>query len=322
MEIIFLGTSAGVPTKVRNVSAVAVKRQNSKRWYLVDCGEATQQQLLHTKLSLIWLEAVLITHLHGDHCYGLPGLLSSASMAGRKTPLRLIGPASIKHFVDAIQAATALHLTFPIEFIDIIDVAPPIKGADFNIEAAELSHGIPSYGYAFTENNVEQKIDSARLQVVGVEPGPVWGQLIRGNDVRLEDGSILRSEDYLLPTRRARKIVIAGDNDMPQLLTDMCISADVLVHEATYTREVVERLGTNNHHSTAFDVASFARQHHLKNLVLTHFSPRYQYASGASISIDTVRKEAKDHYRGNLFLANDFDIYQLSREGVLTQKTI
>ncbi|WP_089730915.1 MBL fold metallo-hydrolase [Modicisalibacter muralis] len=92
MEIIFLGTSAGVPTQARNVSATAVKKRNAKGWYLVDCGEGTQQRVLHTKLSLNRLEAILITHTHGDHCYGLPGLLASASMAGRERSLTIAAP--------------------------------------------------------------------------------------------------------------------------------------------------------------------------------------------------------------------------------------
>lgn len=317
MEIIFLGTSAGVPTKARNVSAVAIRKRDAKEWYLVDCGEGTQHQVMRTPLSLNRLQAILITHIHGDHCYGLPGLLASASMAGRERALTIVGPARIHGFLEAIQATTGLHLTFPIEFIDVETLEGAVETADFALEAATLSHGVASYGYAFTERGIERKLDTARLEALGVARGPLWGRLHKGDDVALEDGSIVKSDELLLPTRRARRVVVAGDNDSPRLLETLCSGADVLVHEATYTQDVVERLGTNNQHSTAAAVASFAQARGLANLVLTHFSPRYQYGRNATPAIGDIEREARLHYRANLFLANDFDTYRLSREGVL-----
>lgn len=319
MEIVFLGTSAGVPTKARNVSALAVKKRSAKAWYLVDCGEGTQQQVLRTRLSLHKLEAILITHVHGDHCYGLPGLLASASMAGREQPLTIVAPARIRDFLEAIRATTGLHLTFPIEFVAVEGLTEPIDTPDFALEAATLSHGIASYGYAFVERGIERKLDTAGLEAAGVTRGPLWGRLSSGEDVALEDGSWVRSADFLLPQRRARRLVVGGDNDTPALLDGLCTDADALVHEATYTRDVVERLGTDNQHSTAAAVAEFAQAKGLANLVLTHFSPRYQYDRNATPSIGDIEREARSHYRGNLFLASDFDTYQLSRDGILSR---
>ncbi|MBS9404410.1 MBL fold metallo-hydrolase [Halomonas sp. TRM85114] len=319
MEILFLGISAGVPTKARNVSALAVRKRSAKAWYLVDCGEGTQQQILRTPLSLNRLEAIVITHVHGDHCFGLPGLLSSASMTGRERPLTIVAPARIRAFLEAIQATSGLHLTFAIEFIAVEDLVEPVVLPDFALEAAALSHGVASYGYAFTERGVERKLDIAGLEAAGVTRGPLWGRITKGEDVTLDDGLLVRSDDYLLPQRRARKLVVGGDNDTPALLDALCTGADVLVHEATYTRAVVERLGTDNQHSTAAAVARFAQHKALANLVLTHFSPRYQYDRDAIPSIDDIEHEARSHYRGNLFLANDFDLYQLSHDGVLSR---
>jgi len=319
MEIIFLGTSAGVPTKARNVSALALRKRNAKAWYLVDCGEGTQQQVLRTKLSLNRLEAILISHVHGDHCYGLPGLISSASMAGRERQLTIVGPARIRDFIEAIQATTGLHLSFAIEFVAVETLTGAIETADFALEAATLSHGVDSYGYAFTERGIERKLDADRLEALGVTRGPRWGQLFRGESVVLDDGSVIESDAVLLPTRRARRVVVGGDNDTPGLLDALCDGADVLVHEATYTRAVVERLGTDNQHSTAAAVAEFAQAKGLANLVLTHFSPRYQYARNATPWIGDIEYEARCHYQGNLFLASDFDTYLLSRDGVLSR---
>nr|WP_299244936.1 ribonuclease Z [uncultured Halomonas sp.] len=320
MDILFLGTSAGVPTKARNVTAAAIKKATGKSWVLVDCGEGTQQQVLRTPLSLIQLSTILITHMHGDHCYGLPGLLSSASMMGRQAPLTIVGPQPIKAFLDAVQATTGLHLTYPIEFIDVESLTDPFTLPDFMIEAAALSHGVASYAYAFIEKDIERKLDPKRLETLGVESGPDWGRLHRGEDVVLQNGTRITSDEVLLPGRRPRKVVVAGDNDTPGVLEHFCEGADVLVHEATYTRDVVERLGTNNRHSTAGDVASFAQRIDVANLVLTHFSPRYQYDRRASPLIADIENEACHHYQGRLFLANDFAHYQLSREGELTQK--
>ena len=331
MEMIFLGTSAGVPTKARNVSGLALKKQSDKAWTLIDCGEGTQHQLLHTKLSLNRLSAILITHVHGDHCYGLPGLLASAAMSGREQPLLIVAPSPISGFLESIQALIGLQLPYRIDFIDVESATQGIGTNDFYIEPVALSHGVASHGYVFTEKGVERKLDKQCLVDLGVQPGPVWGRLQQGEDVRLDNGMILKSEDFLRTMRRARKVIVAGDNDKPELLAAACRQADVLVHEATYTRDAVERIGTSHQHSTAGSVAEVACNSALTNLVLTHFSPRYQYARRATpadtlsnssnmASIQGVEDEARRAYSGNLFLANDFDTYHLSRDGWLTRQ--
>ncbi|MDW5377682.1 ribonuclease Z [Halomonas sp. HP20-15] len=319
MQLQFLGTSGGVPTRTRNVSAVALRLDSGKRWYLVDCGEATQHRLLRTSLSLVKLEAILITHQHGDHCYGLPGLLASASMAGRTQPLTIVGPQAIGDFLDAVQATTGLHLSFPLVFVDVETLDGPLELADFSVDCAALSHGVACYAYAFSERHVERKLDRQRLQALGVEPGPLWGRLQQGEDVELADGTRLASAEVLLAGRRPRKVVIGGDNATPARLARLCERADVLVHEATYTEVVVARLGTDNRHSTAARIAAFAQAQGVPHLLLTHFSPRYVYARDAAVSIGDVEREARGHYAGHLALADDFDVYSLSREGVLGQ---
>ena len=319
MQLQFLGTSAGVPTKARNVSALALRPDSGKRWYLVDCGEATQHRVLHSSLSLAKLEAILITHPHGDHCYGLPGLLASASMAGRTQPLTIVGPPAIGDFLDAVKATTGLHLSFSLTFIDVETLAEPLALADFSVERAALSHGVACYAYAFSERHVERTLDRARLLARGVEPGPLWGRLQQGEDVELADGTRIASAEVLLASRRPRKVVIGGDNDSPDRLAQVCEGADVLVHEATYTEAVVARLGTDNQHSTAARIAAFAQAQGVPHLLLTHFSPRYVHARDASPSIVDIEYEARAHYTGKLALADDYDVYALSREGALGQ---
>lgn len=317
MQLQFLGTSGGVPTKSRNVSALALRPDSGKRWYLVDCGEATQHQLLRTPLSLVKLEAILITHQHGDHCYGLPGLLASASMAGRTRPLTIVGPPAIGDFLEAVKATTGLYSSFPLAFVDVETLAEPLELADFSVECAALSHGVACYAYAFSERHVERKLDRQRLEARGVEPGPLWGRLQQGEDVELADGTRLASTEVLLAGRRPRKVVIGGDNDTPARLARLCEGVDVLVHEATYTEAVVARLGTDNQHSTAARIAAFAQAQGVPHLLLTHFSPRYVHAHDAAPSIAEIEREARTQYTGDLALADDFDVYSLSREGVL-----
>ncbi len=319
MELLFLGTSAGVPTRSRNVSATAIKSDKSRRWCLVDCGEGTQHRLLHAALSLGQLDAILITHLHGDHCYGLPGLLASASMTGRQAPLALIGPRPLEAFVKAIQAATGLHLAYELRFLAIESLAMPFETADFTVEAAALSHSVLSYAYGFSEKNLPPKLDTHRLEALHVPRGPDWGRLQHGEDVVLEDGTRITSSEVLLPKRTPRKIVIGGDNDTPALLESLCRDAQVLVHEATYTQAVVERLGTDNQHSTAARVARFAQRLGLPNLVLSHFSPRYQLLEGAIPGIRDIAQEAAAHYQGRLFLAEDLARYRLAPGGELSR---
>ena len=312
MKLLFLGTSAGVPTKQRNVSGIALRESKGKGWYLVDCGEGTQHQVLHTKLSFHSLKAILITHVHGDHCYGLPGILASAAMGGRKAPLTIVAPAGIKTWLAATCEVTQLCLPFALEFI-ASDNLPSVEFENITVGTFSLSHRVASYAYVFTERKVDAALDVAKLAQKGIPRGPLWGQLKQGFDIEFA-GEPLRSHDYLIFKNTPRKVVIAGDNDQPDLLSEACAEAQVLVHEATYTEEMAERVGDVGH-SYAKLVAAFAESIKLPNLVLTHFSPRYQFSPNASPSIEDIRKEAEGTYSGSLFLARDFSEYTLEKTG-------
>ncbi len=317
MQIISLGTSSGTPTKTRNISATALKMAAAKSWVLVDCGEGTQHQLLKTPLSLGRLECILITHVHGDHTFGLPGLLASASLAGRKKPLRIIGPAVLESWLTSCQQMSDTFLAYELEFVDVAAVKKPIQLKHFELNIHPLSHRVPSYAYSFTETSLAQKIDTDRLTAAGIPAGPIWGQIQKGENIEIADGSTIVANDYMLPVRKPRKVIIAGDNDQPKLLQQASIDCDALVHESTFTAEIAAKVGPKSQHSYAKLVAEFAQQAQIKNLILTHFSARFLDYVDASSSITEVENEAKKYFFGTLYLAKDFDCFELNLNGEL-----
>ncbi|MGC3893150.1 ribonuclease Z [Pseudomonas urmiensis] len=315
MDLQFLGTSSGVPTKARNVSATAVIEASGKGWYLVDCGEGTQHQLLHTPLSMRDLRAIFITHVHGDHCYGLPGLLASAGMSGRSEPLPMILPLALHDWLRQSLAVSQTYLPFELH-LQAVETLQHWSSAQVQVSTVELSHRVPSYGFVFSEINPEPRLDTDKLLADGVARGPLWGELAQGRSVE-HAGQQLAAQDYLKPSRPPRRVIVCGDNDSPQLLAEVAKGADVLVHEATFTQPILARAQSNFGHSTAAAVAQFAHAAGVPNLVLTHFSARYQDNPQRSPSIDDVRAEALAYYSGQLILARDLQRYHLDREGRL-----
>lgn len=316
MEIFVLGTSAGTPTRQRNMSGLALRLRGARQWVLVDCAEATQHRILRTPLSLMSLSAVFITHMHGDHVYGLPGLLASAAMLGRTEPLVVVGPPPLRAMIDCIMEHSELTLPYPVTWLRPDGLADAGVLADLEVDATPLSHRIPCWAYGFTEAALERRLDTDKLRADAIPASALWGELQQGRDVVLADGRAIAACDYLLAPRRARRIVVAGDNDSPELLATSAHGAEVLVHEATYTEEVLLKVGPAPQHSSALRVARFAEQAGVRNLVLTHFSPRYQ--DGGPLPLSLLEQEARAEYSGSLLLARDLDHYVLDRAGALT----
>lgn len=316
MNLTFLGTSSGAPTRQRNVSALAIQPEQGRDWVLVDCGEATQHQLLRTGLSPLKLRAILVTHVHGDHCYGLPGLLASCQLNGRTEPLTLVGPPAVWAYLQAVIKHTEMRIEYPLEFVAVTESLQVSRGG-FHVTAYPLSHRVECWGYRLEEAYVPAKLDTARLQSEGIPPSPVYGELLKQEQVQLADGRVLNSRDYRVPAYPARAVVVGGDNDRPELLAGLCRGANALVHEATYTEAVLQKVGPEPQHSSALKVAEFAREAGVSALILTHFSPRYRKAprKPSDLSIEDVRREAATAYTGQLYLAEDLKTYTISREG-------
>lgn len=321
MRFTFLGTSAGLPTRERNVTALAVAMERQREWYLVDCGEGTQHQLQHSRYSPAKLRAIFITHVHGDHCYGLPGLIASAQMGGRKEPLTICAPAGIAEFIEAVRRYTDLqNLSYPLQFLR--SDTPNFSYVDnqFRVDSVALSHRVPSYAYCFTEQVHERQLDTDKLAAMGVPRGPLWGELQHGHRVRLEDGRDIAPEDVCHPQRRPRRLLVGGDNDRPELLAHRLQDSDVFIHEATFTEDVLARVGPQFKHSTAAQVAQAAQAARVPHVLLTHFSQRYRrHAQAGEHTLGDLYAEARARYSGNLILAEDLAAYELTRDLALNR---
>ncbi len=301
MELLFLGTSSGVPTKARNVSGLALIESKGSAWHLIDCGEGTQHQLLRTNLSVNNLSSIFITHLHGDHCFGLPGLLASAGLNGRTAALKIVAPKGAKEWILSTMDMTETYLPYEIEFIE---TKPGTRTAtsQFVVSAIALSHRIESFGYIFSEKNSKVSLNKQKINQAGIPQGPLWGDLQAGKDVEFQ-GLIYKSSEYTDPVR-SKKVIVCGDNDQPELLEPIMDNIDLLVHEATFAEEKAER-ALQVGHSYARQVARVAEKMGVPNLILTHISARY--TSG----VDVLEAEAKAEYSGKLSIASDFQRYNL-----------
>lgn len=315
LKFTFLGTSSGVPSLTRNVSGLAIQSGKSKDWILIDAGEGTQHRIQHAKLSLQHLKAICITHVHGDHCYGLLGLLASAGMNGRKNPIILIAPKQIQQWFDATCQLTELFLPYPIEFIDVNLIDQPyVLNEQMSIEPIALSHRVASYAYGITAIQTQRKLNVEKLNQLEIPKGKLWGDLQQGQDIQWNAQTIF-NQDIIIQTTQHVYAIVGGDNDQPRLLADKCKDADVLIHETTYTQAVLDKVGPGPMHSSAKMVAEFAQNIQLPNLIATHLSPRYHDQAG----VQAIQDEIAQYYQGLFFIANDFDQYELNAQGELSQ---
>ncbi|AWB44868.1 ribonuclease Z [Paenibacillus sp. CAA11] len=275
MELYFMGTNAGVPSLQRNVTSVALRMFEERRsFWLFDCGEGTQHQVLKSPLKLSKLEKIFITHLHGDHLFGLPGLLSSRAYQGGDAPLELYGPKGIKAFVETTLGISESRINYELV---IKEHAGGLLFEDdsFRVEAALLEHRIDSYGYRVVEKDRPGKLDFDVLSRHGIKPGPLYGQLKRGESIITPDGVTIRPEEVLGKPKRGRIVTILGDTRPCEAAVHLSQDADLMVHEATFLHELKDT-AYEYHHSTAIQAAEAAVQAGAKQLIITHFSSRYK----------------------------------------------
>nr|AIA10966.1 B12 binding domain protein [uncultured bacterium] len=279
MRIIPLGTSSGKPTLKRNVSALAVAREGE--WLLFDCGEGTQTQIARAGLNPGRLAAIFITHLHGDHFNGLPGLLSTMGLDRRTRQLTLVGPQGMREYLDTLARLKILFVNYPFEvkeYGSMRELTTVYDAADYTVIAYPLDHRIFDIGYRLQERPRPGRFDLERATALGIPEGPLFGRLQSGKDVQLDDGRVIHPSDVLGSPRSGKAIAYCTDTRPFAGSVELARDADLLVHEATYTKELTEEAREYGH-STAAQAGCVARDSGARQLLITHFSTRYTDAT-------------------------------------------
>ncbi len=303
MKFIFFGTSAGRPTKKRNVSAMAMEFENDSKWYLFDCGEATQHQILKSRLSISKLDTIFITHLHGDHTYGLFGLITSRMLDKCQNKLTIYAPKGLKELITGVVDISFGHLGYELNIIEICAGAE-ITFDKFKIKVLPLLHSVECFAYYIKENDKSNNLNQEKLIKDGLKPSPLYGELKKGKDVEF-NGKKYRHEDYLLEPVLGQCVIIAGDNAEPEILCPYLEHLDLLVHESTYIQAVFDSMPVKYMHTTAKNLGITAQKYNIKNLIANHISPRFQ-------TVQPILEEIKKYYKNNAFVANDFDEFELN----------
>jgi len=275
MRVIPLGTSSGKPTLKRNVSALAVARE--AEWLLFDCGEGTQMQITRAGLSPSRLSAVFITHLHGDHFNGLPGLLSTMGLDRRTRGLGLTGPQGIREYLGMLERLRVAFLTYPVElkqFNSLSESTVVYETAEYSVSALALDHRLFALGYRIDERPRPGRFNVEQARKLGVPEGPLWGRLQSGEDVRLVDDSVVRSSDVMGAVRPGKSVAYCLDTRPCAMAVELARNVDLLIHEATYTEEFASE-ALQYGHSTAAQAARTARDAGARRLLITHFSTRF-----------------------------------------------
>ena len=247
MHLHFLGTSSGSPAIERNVSCTALNLlpENGEIW-LFDCGEATQHQILRTSIRPGKIRRIFITHLHGDHIFGLLGLLCSRSfLSGEQPgPLTLYGGAGLREFVETGLRLSRSYLSYPIEFVELSETGGEIAcDAAFRVKYRLLDHAVPSFGFRVIEADRPGSLKTDALEALGVPKGALYGALKRGETITLPNGNTLNGKDFIHPPRKGREVVLFGDTRFQAAFADFCADADALVHAVSqpHQRQVFRR---------------------------------------------------------------------------------
>ncbi len=277
LQIVFLGTAGSIPTPQRGLPSIAIRRKGEI--IIFDCGEGTQRQMIQAGLSFHRETKVFITHMHGDHVLGLPGMLQTMALLNRERTVEVYGPVGIEAFFEAAKETVQFHPTFPIEVSEVRDVGVVCKEREYEVHTTWVNHvSCPSLSYALIEKPRPGRFYPARAKALGVPEGPLWSKLQHGSTLKLPSGRIVKPEDVVGPPRPGRKIVYSGDTSPSEALVRLAKEASLLIHEATFDDELQER-AIEDGHSTPTQAAKTAREAKTKRLILTHISSRYKDSS-------------------------------------------
>lgn len=288
----FLGTSAAAPTPERGLPSVAIRREGEV--ILMDCGEGVQRKVLSESLGLGSDMTILITHLHGDHVTGLLGLLQTMSLAQRRKPLNVVGPAGLLKWLEVTADLLHIGLTFPIRF----SAARPgtvLRTAGFRVRAARASHSIEAFSYAVEELGRPGIFYPKKARKLGVPEGKLWSRLQKGRSVTVE-GRRVEPAEVTGPPRPGRKVGYSGDTRPSSGLVRFFSGCDLLIFDSTFSDSDKEK-AVERKHSTSTEAAELSRRAKVRRLALTHFSARYT-------TVSSLVREARKVFP-NTFAASD-----------------
>ena len=291
MEITFLGTSSAVHSYTRNHPGIILKAFGEVM--LFDCGESTQRQLIYAKISPMKISKIFISHYHGDHILGLPGLLQSLNFRGREKPLTIYGPKGLKQVENAIYSLGYCKFDFSIEFVEI-DSGAILETEEYVIKAKKVNHNVINLAYSIEEKKKPRFLRQKAIDL-GVPVGPLFGKLHNGKEIEV-NGNIIKPEQVLGDPRQGIKITYSGDTRPCEEMIEFAKNSDLLIHESTYTLEDEDK-ARENFHSTSQDAATIAKYSNSKRLILTHISTRYT-------NTDDLLREASEVFE-NVEVAND-----------------
>jgi ribonuclease Z len=295
IQVTFLGTAASVPTSKRSLPAVLIQRGNEQLMF--DCGEGVQRQMIKAKAGFHKKLKVFISHMHGDHVLGLPGLLQTMALMDRQRKVEIYGPEGIKRFFEGTREVLQFALTFPVEIHEINAAGIICSEKEYTIEAAWANHVIPTLAYAFVEKPRAGKFYPDKARALGVPEGELWSKLQHGEQVKLANGRVVKPEEVMGSLRRGRKIVYSGDTKPFKGFARFAAGADLVIHEATLDDALAEKAAEDGH-STPSQAAEAAAKAKAKKLVLTHISARY---ADARVLLEQAQKIFK-----NTVVAEDF----------------
>jgi ribonuclease Z len=295
LDVVFLGTGGSVPTARRATAAVLIRRGGER--LLVDCGEGTQRQMQRST-GLVQLDRIMITHFHADHWLGLPGLLKTYDLQDRARPLQIAGPRGLVELMRTLSRLIG-RTSYELELVEL-EPGDPIALDGAEVRSFEVEHRARALGYALVEEARPGRFDTEAAERLGLRPGPAFGALQRGEEVRGADG-IVRPEQVMGQPRPGRKVVITGDTAPCEMTRVAAHAADLLVHDGSFADEEAERARETGH-STARDAARLARAADVRFLALVHVSSRY--------NVTAVVEEAREEFPG-AEAPRDFDIVEV-----------
>jgi ribonuclease Z len=296
IRLVFLGTSAAVPQKDRFLSSISLQLENGEI-LLFDCGEGTQYQLLRYKVNFQKITKILFSHLHGDHFYGILGLLTTMRLMERKTPLVIYGPPGTKRLFERLLGPYGLNkMSFPLTIQEIAN-GLVCDEKDYRIYAQQIHHSVYCLGYCLQEKDRCGRFHPEEAKKLGVKRGPKWRKLQEGEAVLSKDNKVVLPEEVLGEKRRGFKIVIAYDGRYQKKdFVPFAREADILVLEATFSMDEEER-AIEHLHSTASWSAQIGKAAKAKRLYLTHISARFK-------ETDKLKEEAEAYFPG-VVIADD-----------------